>query len=162
MTNEDTKDTLTIRRTFDASRERVFDAWTDAEQVKRWWGPRAFTTPHCEIDPRPGGVFRYCMRSPEGEEYWSTGVFREVVEPERLVFTSGFSDADGNLVSPTEHGLSSGFPQEPVVTVTFEDDDGKTELTLEFEVGRASATDRENAGLGWNESLDTLAELVEE
>ena len=73
---------LAITRIFDAPRELVFRAWTEPDRAVRWWGPRGFTTAHCEMDLRPGGGYRVCMRSPEGTEHWQRGVCREVVAPE--------------------------------------------------------------------------------
>jgi uncharacterized protein YndB with AHSA1/START domain len=75
---------LVISRIIDAPRERVFEAWT--KQLPQWWGPHGMTTPVCEMDLRPGGVFRTVMRAPDGTEYLTKGVFLEVVEPERIVF----------------------------------------------------------------------------
>lgn len=78
---------LVITRVLDAPRRVVFKAWTDPAQAVRWWGPRGFTTHSCTMDVQPGGACSLCMRSPEGVEHWRHGVYREVVEPERLVFT---------------------------------------------------------------------------
>ena len=78
---------LVIERLFDAPRSLVFKVWTHPEHLMRWWGPHGFTLPSCRIDLRPGGVWRFCMRSPEGNNYWQQGVYREIMEPERLVFT---------------------------------------------------------------------------
>jgi len=87
---------IVITRVFDAPRDRVFKAWTEPERVMRWGGPNGFTTPVCKIDLRPGGVFHNCMRSPEGRDFWSKGVYREIVAPERIVCTDFFSDAEGD------------------------------------------------------------------
>lgn len=124
---------IVITRVFDAPRGVVFKAWTEPEHMKRWWGPNGFTTPVCRIDLRAGGIFHNCMRSPEGHDYWSKGVYREIIEPERIVCTDCFSDAEGNFVPPTHYGLSPDWPQEALLTVTF--------------------TEHE----GWSESLDRLA-----
>jgi len=70
---------LVITRVFEAPRERVWKAWSDAERLKRWWGPKHFTAPVCKIDFRVGGSYLSCMRSPEGQDYWSTGAYREIV-----------------------------------------------------------------------------------
>ena len=75
---------LTITRTFDALRELVWQAWTEPERVKGWWGPKAFTAPVSKINLRVGGKYLNCMRSPDGKDYWSTGVYREWSEPLRL------------------------------------------------------------------------------
>src|ERR1700689_4045546 len=79
---------LTITRVFDAPRNIVFAAWTDAKQLAQWWGPTGFTNPVCEIDVRPGGAIRIDMRAPDGTIYPMTGVFVEIVPLERIVFTS--------------------------------------------------------------------------
>lgn len=78
---------LVIKRIFDAPRELVWDAWTEPEQIMRWWGPKGFSAPVAKIDLRVGGAYLNCMRSPEGKDFWSKGVFREIVAPERLVMT---------------------------------------------------------------------------
>jgi uncharacterized protein YndB with AHSA1/START domain len=150
---------LVITRVFDAPRELVFKVWTEPEHFVRWWGPKGFTTPHCAIDLRPGGRIHYCMRSPEGHLIWNGGVFREVVPPERLVSTDYFADEHGNPVSPTRYGLDADFPAEMLVTVTFEDQAGKTRVTLRQTVPPTVAA-RHGAQQGWNESLDRLAEYL--
>src|SRR5260370_33691510 len=80
--------TVVITRVLDAPRELVFRAWTDAKHLARWWGPKGFTNPVCEVDARPGGALRIVMRAPDGAEHPMTGVFREIMAPARLVFTS--------------------------------------------------------------------------
>ncbi len=94
----------------DAPRDLVFKAWTEPERLMRWWAPKGWTTPFCKIDLRPGGVFHYCMRSPEGRDFWGKGVYREVVEPSLLVYTDSFSDEEGKLVEPAHYGLSPDHP----------------------------------------------------
>ena len=148
---------LLITRTFDAQRELVWKAWTDPERVKRWWGPKGFTAPFCKIDLRVGGVYLNCMRSPDGKDYWSTGVYREIVKPERIVCTDSFADEKGNVVPATHYGMSADFPLEMLVTVTFEEREGKTKLTL-IHVGIPTGADQDGARQGWNESFDKLAE----
>src|SRR5579864_8498491 len=87
---------LVITRNFDAPRELVFKLWTDPGHAMRWMGPRGFTATHVATDPRPGGAWRVCLRRDEnGEELWHGGVYREVVEPERLVFTHAWDGEDG-------------------------------------------------------------------
>ena len=153
---------LVITRVFAAPRQLVWKAWTEPERLMRWWGPNRYTLPVCTVDLRPGGIWRYCMRGPEGEEYWGKAVYREIVAPERLVSTDSFSDAAGNLVEPTHYGMSPGFAAEALVTVTFEEREGKTTLTLRCALGAASSTDRENARQGWSESFERLAEALDD
>ena len=153
---EDSKQVL-ITRVFDAPRDLVFKAWTDCSRLTRWWGPKGFTTPVCHIDLRPEGVFHNCMRSPEGRDYCGKGVYREVVKPERISYTDFFVDERGNPVPGTYYGISAAWPQETQVTVTFEEEEGKTKLTLRHDVGSAPASDRDMCRQGWSESLDKLA-----
>jgi uncharacterized protein YndB with AHSA1/START domain len=146
-----------ITRVFDAPRERVFRAWTEPARLLRWWAPTGFTTPFCTVDLRPGGVFRYCMRSPEGRDYWGRGVYREIVEPERIAYIDSFTDADGNPVPPSHYGMSSDFPSETSVTVVLAEHADRTTLSLQHSMGSASAAERDMCQQGWNQMLDALA-----
>ncbi|ELZ02368.1 SRPBCC family protein [Natrialba asiatica] len=142
----------TIRRTFDAPRERVFEAWTDPERVEQWWGPAEFTVPYCELDVRPDGEFRIDMQGPDGTIYPDTGVYHVVDEPERLEVTSrALEDEDG-------------IPQlEVYQTVTFAERGEQTELTIRAEVIRASeavADSLEGMEQGWSQSLDKLEGFI--
>lgn len=148
---------IVITRVFDAPQKLVFKAWTEPERMKRWWGPNGFTMPVAKIDLRPGGVIHFCMRSPDGQDIWCKGVYREVVEPSLLVSTDSFSDKDGNVVEPSQYGMNPDWPSEALITVTFAEQAGKTKLTLRHAVGSAPAADREGCQAGWSESLDRLA-----
>ncbi len=150
---------LVITRVFDAPRELVWKAWTEPEYFKRWWGPKGFTAPVCTIDLRVGGKYLACMRSSDGQDYWSTGVSKEIVPPERIVCTDSFADEDGHVVPATHYGMSPDFPLEMLVTLTFEEIQGKTRLTLKHG-GMPFGEDRDNARSGWNESFDKLAEAL--
>ena len=150
---------IVITRLFDAPRELVWKAWTDPEHFKRWWGPKDYTSPYCEMDLRVGGKYINCMRSPEGQEYWGTGVFLEIIPMERLVFTDCFADEKGNVVPASYYGMSPDFPLEMLVTVTFEDLGGRTKMTLEHS-GLPAGAAREGAQIGWAESFDKLAESL--
>ena len=160
ITNKDPKNQdLFIIRIFEAPRERMWKAWTHPDLMKRWWGPKGFTSPYCKIDFRVGGKFLNCIRSPEGKEYWSTGVYREIVPLERIVCTDSFADEKGNVVPATQYGMSADIHLEMLVTVTFEEHEGKTTLTLQH-VGIPAGAERDGACLGWNQSLDKLAYLA--
>ena len=148
-----------VERVFDAPQELVFKAWTEPERLKRWWGPRGYTVPYCEIDLREGGVFLYCMRSPEGHDFWGRGVFREIVVPERLVLAMSFADAEGNVVPATYYGMSPEWPPETLLTVAFEEEAGKTRVTLRYE-GVPPGPDGDGTRRGWAETLDGLAEYL--
>ncbi len=148
---------IVITRVFDAPRHLVFKAWTEPERLVRWWGPSGFTTPSCTVDLRPGGVFHYCMRSPEGRDVWGRGVYREIIAPERIVYTDSFADAEGNPVPPAHYGMSPRHPAEMLVTVTFTEHEGKTTVTLQHAVPE-SVPERSGMQQGWTEMLDRLAE----
>jgi uncharacterized protein YndB with AHSA1/START domain len=154
------KNELVITRVFNAPRTLVWKAWTEPEHFKRWWGPKKFTCPACKIDFRVGGTYLSCMRSPEGQEFWSTGVYREIVPTERIVYTVSFADEKGNVVPASYYRLpGNDWPLEMLVTVTFEDLVGKTEMTLTH-VGHPAGEMTELATAGWNESFDKLAESL--
>jgi uncharacterized protein YndB with AHSA1/START domain len=153
------KKELTITRIFDAPRELVWKAWTEPERFKRWWGPKDFTAPFCTIDFRVGGVYLNCMRWPDGKDYWSTGVYREIVPMERIVYTDSFADEKGNVVPATHYGMSADIPLEMLVTVTFEEQKGKTKMTLRH-AGFPAGTMSDMANAGWNQSFDKLAESL--
>jgi uncharacterized protein YndB with AHSA1/START domain len=142
---------LVMTRTFNAPRQVVFQAWTDPERLKRWWGPKDFTNPVCELDLRPGGAIRIHMRGPDGTVYPMTGVFHEIVEPERLVFTGTALDANGEPLFDVMN------------IVTFAENGGRTTLTLHATVGKTTqAAAPYVAGMeeGWTQSLERLAAEV--
>jgi uncharacterized protein YndB with AHSA1/START domain len=160
MANQDKNSReLTITRVFDAPRALVWKAWTDPQQLMRWWGPKDYTSPFCKIDLRVGGRYLFCMRSPEGQDYWSTGVFRELVPMERIVLTDSFADEQGNVVPASYYGMGEDFPQELEVTVTLEEVGDKTRMTLRH-AGMPEGEMREQTRAGWNESFDKLAESL--
>jgi len=148
---------LIVERVFDAPRELVWQGWTDPEQVMRWWGPKGFTSPACEIDLRVGGKYLWCMRTPQGQDFWNTGVYREIVLYERIVCTQSLADEKGNVVPGAHYGMSGDLPLETVVTVTFEEIDGRTRLVLRQEgIGDML----EGAEAGWNGAFDKLADSL--
>lgn len=147
---------LVITRTFTATREVVWRAWTEPDRVVRWWGPKNFTCPHCRIDLRVGGFYLSCMRSPEGQDYWSTGIYREIVAPSRLVCTDSFADEGGKVVPASHYGMTGEWPDELLIMVTFEEQEGRTLLTLRHR-GIPAGEMRDQCAAGWNESLDKLA-----
>jgi len=142
---------LVMTRVFDAPRELVFKAWIETKHVAQWWGPAGFTNPVCEVDARKGGAIRIHMRAPNGVVYPMTGVFQEIDEPGRLVFISSALDEKGNSMFDILN------------TVTFEDQRGKTTLTLQARVIQETAVAPQylkGMELGWSQSLDRLAAQV--
>jgi uncharacterized protein YndB with AHSA1/START domain len=139
---------IVITRLFEAPPERVFEAWTAPEHLARWWGPEGFTNPVCEMDVRVGGAWRIVMHAPDGAMYPCRGVYLEIIASERLVFTNIAMDDEG---TPVLDGLT---------TVTFEEEDGMTKLTLRTRaVALIPGAVEKLAGMntGWSMSLDRLA-----
>jgi uncharacterized protein YndB with AHSA1/START domain len=137
---------LVITRVIDAPRELVFKAWTDPVHTKHWMGPRGFTATHLEQDLRPGGAWRTCLRPDDGgRDLWQDGIYREVVEPERLVFTFAWDGENG------QRG------HETLVTITFAEEPGKTMMTLHQAIFE-SVERRDGHRGGWTSSFDRLVE----
>ena len=154
---------LVLERVFDAPRELVFSMFKEAEHLQRWWGPRGWTIPVCNVDFRPGGIWHYCMKCEDksqgdfyGMESWGKAVYKEIVEPERIVYTDYFSDAEGN----TDESLPS-----TEVTMQFIDLGGKTKIVNRSEYVSAEALQTVmDMGMlqGITETWDRLAERLGE
>lgn len=149
-----------ITRTFDAPRELVFDAWSKSEHLARWWGPKGFTMIVAKLDFRPGGIFHYSMRSPDGHEMWGKFVYREILPPERIVLINSFSNEKCELV---RHPMSPTWPLEMLSTLTFAEQDGKTTLTIRWSPYKATEAElktfeqgRQGMQQGWTGTLDEL------
>jgi uncharacterized protein YndB with AHSA1/START domain len=137
---------IVITRAFDAPRALVFEAWTKAEHVAHWWDPSGVPLAICEIDLRPGGVFRFVNNGPDGAKYPFAGKYREIVPPERLVFAPQNSPSDSEA------------------TLIFDELEGKTKLTMTIRC--ASKDDRDallkmRVDVGTAKTLDNLEEYLE-
>lgn len=128
---------LILERVFDAPRDLVFKMFKDPEHLKRWWGPRGWEIPVCTVDFRPGGVWHYCMKCVDqnqgeffGMESWGKGVYKEIIEPEKISYTDYFSDAEGN---------SNDSMPSTEITLAFIELGGKTKLINRAEYVSAEA-----------------------
>lgn len=139
---------LVIERVFNAPRELVFEVWTKPEHLVKWWGPSEFTLPHCTADFRVGGAYRFCMRSPEGVNYWVSGRYQEIVPPELIRFSWVREDESGKIWCRNS------------VSVTFEDENGKTRFRLHQKLFETTEYCEQHRG-GWTQCIDRLAEYVE-
>jgi uncharacterized protein YndB with AHSA1/START domain len=155
---------LVITRVFDAPRKLVFKAWSEAERLAQWWGPKGFGLEVKKLEFHPGGVFHYCMRMAEGAEMWGLFVYREILAPEHIVFVSSFSDKDCNI---TRAPFSQTWPLEVLNNLTLTEADGKTTLTLRG--GPINASDQEYDAFesmfgsmqnGFNETFDQLEKYL--
>jgi uncharacterized protein YndB with AHSA1/START domain len=141
---------LTIAREYAAKRKNVFRAWVEKDLLVRWWGPNGFTTPVCEMDLRPGGVFRTVVRGPNGGEYATEGVYREISPPTRLVFSVLFG--------------GEGEPKhEAFCEVTLTESKGRTRLTIRWRhqtMADREAHEKMDFEKGWTETLERLEKVV--
>lgn len=138
---------IVVTRQFDAPPSLVFAAWTSAEHLGRWWGPRGFTTTTSEMDFRPGGTWRFVMHGPDGTDYPNLIRYEEIAAPERLVFA---------------HGVDDASPDHFRVDVAFVAREGGTEVTMRMlfptAAARDTAVEQYGAIEGADQTLDRLAE----
>lgn len=135
---------LVIKRMFEAPRDLVWKVWSDPNQAKEWWGPNGFTLPFVEMDQRPGGKWRAHMRAPDGKDFWQHGVYREIVPPEKTVYTFIW-DAEPD--------------QEMLITVLFAARGNKTEMTFRQE-GFKSADEKAGHEDGWKQTFDRMSAYI--
>lgn len=150
--------TVNITRTFDLPVKKLWQAWTEPESFKKWWGPKDYTCPYCDIDLTVGGKYLACMRSNEGVEFWSTGVYKEIVPDKKIVCTDSFSDDKGNVIPASDLNMPGDWPLELLVTVTLEETGNKTKMILE-QVGIPPEI-YDECILGWEQSFDKLEENI--
>ena len=153
-----------ISRTFKVSRERLWKAFTEVEQMKQWFGPKGFTTKQAKLDFRPGGTYHYCLVAPDGMEVWGKFVYREIVPPSRIVFVSTFSDAEGGL---GRHPMAPDWPRQMLTTVTFTEEGDKARFTVEWLPIDPSADERrtfdegrDGMKQGWTGTFEQLEDYL--
>jgi uncharacterized protein YndB with AHSA1/START domain len=162
--------TLEFTRVLDAPVERVWAAWTEPEQIKKWWGPEGFTAPSAKNDLRIGGKYVYAMHGPAGTQWdkdmYSGGEYKEIVPNEKIVVTDYFCDEAGNKISPAESELESpDFPDEQTVTILFENlGDGQTKLSVIYPKPETEAHWQAilKSGMqeGWESTLNKLVAIL--
>ena len=143
---------LVLTRLIDVPREKLYRAWTDPELLKQWFAPLPWTTTRAELDLRPGGANLIVMRSPEGEEFPNRGIYLEIVENERLVFTDAYTSAWEPSAKPFMTAI-----------ITFEDEGGRTRYTaraLHWTAEDRQAHETMGFHEGWGRCADQLADLA--
>jgi uncharacterized protein YndB with AHSA1/START domain len=148
-------------REFDAPRDVLWTCFTGVERMKQWWGPKGFTVLSAKMDLRPGGLFHYSMRAPDGKVMWGKFAYREIVPQERIVFLNSFSDEAGGI---TRHPFHPTWPLQLRTIFTFDQlPSGRSKFTLHWSPYEASAEERKTfeAGhdsmtQGWTGTLDQL------
>lgn len=155
-----------LTRVFDAPRPLVYRCWMDPGHLARWWGPKPFTCPVCEVDPRVGGKFRLVMRGPDGTDYPMTGTFREIVPDVRIVKeddVSEHSEEWHDMVDPDRKGQGKR-KIELLTTITFEDQGKATLVTVRTVFPSLRLRDnfaRIGMKEGWSSSLEKLEDLLD-
>jgi uncharacterized protein YndB with AHSA1/START domain len=156
------KQEIVVTRIVNAPLDLVWQSWTDPEHVKRWWGPKDYTSPYAKIDLRVGGKYVFGMRAPEeqgGQDSFTAGVYSKIVPMQLLEFTQGLSDKDGSPVDPASIGMPPDFPKELRTTVTFKAIGSMTELII-TEYGWTPGQMMVYSFAGMHQSIDKLAETL--
>ena len=151
---------MVVTRIFDAPRELVWKAWTDPKYVMQWWGPKGFTSPVCKMDFRVGGKFLYCMKAPDGQEFWNGGEYHEIIPHEKIVSSMYFSDSEGNKVEPEHYGVEHEAIDGVHDVTLFEDlGNGRTKLTF---IGNETMENAMKSGQveGMNQILEKAAAVI--
>jgi uncharacterized protein YndB with AHSA1/START domain len=156
-----------ISRVFDAPRQRVWKAWTDAAELKQWWGPKGCKVHTSKVDLRPGGSFHYGMTMPDGGGIWGRFIYREIDAPRRLAFIVSFSNPQGGQ---TRHPWNANWPLEILSSVTFEEQgQGKTKVTVQWRPHDSSSElerktfdeGRDSMKQGWSGTFDRLNDYLD-
>jgi uncharacterized protein YndB with AHSA1/START domain len=150
-----------ITRKVDAQRDVVWRAWTERERLMRWFGPRGFTMPVAALDLRPGGSLHYCLESvADGKRMWGKFEYREITPPSRMVLVKSFSDERGGL---TRHPFSDTWPLRMLTTTTFDERNGRTTITVQWEPIDPTAEERQTFDdghdamrMGWTGTFEQL------
>jgi len=153
-----------ISRVFDAPRDLVWKAFTECEHLMHWWGPKGFKMVSCKMDFRPGGIFHYCLESPDGQKMWGKFIYREIKAPDYFEHTVSFSDEKGGV---TRHPLAPTWPRQTIAKATFADERGKTRLTVHWapfeatdEEAKTFDQGRDGMRQGWSGTMDQLDEYL--
>jgi len=162
--NEPADREFVLTRVIDAPRDLVWKAFTEPERLAKWWGPKGFKVIVSRMDLRPGGIYHYGLKAPDGSDMWGRMAYREIVKPEKIVWVNSFSDEKGGVARHSGH---LEWPLELLTTLSFAESRGKTTLTLRWIPLNASASEirtfdegRESMKMGWTGTFDQLAEYV--
>ena len=147
---------LKVSRTFEAPLELLWQAWTDPEHFKKWYGPKGFSTPICEIDFNEGGSHFWSMKSSNGMQMYYSGIYKRIVPMESIVYSDTMTDENGNALDPSAMGMPEGSPASMDVSVIFSHEDGKTTVT----VSHISSGPKDPAAMGWEQAFEKLGEVL--
>lgn len=160
MIEQSTDKEVCITKVFNATRDRVFKAWTDPELLKQWFAPEGCTIFYTEIDIRVGGRYHSCIDNPAFGKCWCIGEYKEIIVPEKIVFTMINADEDGNPIAPSAIGMDKDWPGETLVSITLTENDGKTTLTLRQNVSETLAR-KTGAYPSWLQMLSHINDVLQ-
>ena len=159
------KGPFSISRTYDVPRDVMWKLWTDCEHLKHWWGPKGLTIGTCKMDLRVGGMFLYSMVAPDGTEMWGKWVFRAIDAPRSMTVLVSFSDKNAGV---TRHPMAPTWPLYNLSTMTLEEKDGKTTITVRWTAYEATQEEQDtfDAGhdsmrMGFTGTFDQLAAYID-
>ncbi len=146
-----------IERTFDAYYEAVWDAFTDSDNLKKWWAPIGFTCSHANLILKAGGLFHYCFENEtDGKKYWGRAIYQDISEEAgKLSYFDSFADENGNPVPPSTYGLPGDEIDEHMIVFEFDDKDGTTDMKVTLENPYEGELSRQ-LYQGWNSMFDKL------
>jgi uncharacterized protein YndB with AHSA1/START domain len=155
---------MVVTRIIDAPVKKVWEAWTNPELIKCWWGPKDYTSPLATVDLKAGGKFLFCMRAPReqgGADSYTLGIYSKIVPFKSLEFVQSFADKEGNSITPAQAGLPADVPVEMRSLVTFKriHNDQLTELAVveyAWPVGQMYVYSM----AGWHQSIDKLSKCL--
>ena len=157
---------LKFERVVNAPVGQVWKAWSDEEMLKKWWGPKYWSSPVANIDFKVGGKYLFAMRGAMGPGQaeittWSGGVYKEIIPMEKIVVLDHFADEQGNQIHASKYGLPESFPMESEIQITFEKlSDSKTKVTVYYpSIEGIEGMMLDNMTQGWNQTLEKLARV---
>lgn len=162
MTNDNRE--FIVSRTFDAPRESIFKAWTEPKLMSQWFGPKGFKGEAVKMDLKPGGTYLYNLTSADGNKMWGKAVYREITKPSKLVWVNSFSDPQGGI---NRHPMNPTWPLEMLTTVTFDEEGGKTKVTVRWSPLNTTPEEQKTFNesfasmeQGWAGTMDQLTDFV--
>lgn len=149
---------VSVTRTFDAPVATVWKLWTEEQHIQQWWGPKGYTAPVIKHDFRVGGHYLISMRAPNGTVHYNCGVYKEIIEQQKIVTTMSFADEHGNAIAGRAVKMPGDWPDEILITTTFTEADGKTTVAI-CEEGIPLIM-KLFAGMGWQQQFDKFEVLL--
>jgi uncharacterized protein YndB with AHSA1/START domain len=160
MENNIKTDQVFIEETFNASIERVFEAWTNPEKLMKWFAPDGCTIHFKKIQIEKGGTYHSCISNPQYGDCWCIGEYKEIVPNSKIVFTMVNADENGNPIDPKDIGMDADWPGKTLVVVTLTEENGKTRLQLRQTVSQQLAQ-KTGAYPSWLQMLDNMKALLQ-